>query len=178
MLFIVPQRIGGHRHFHASDAERDQQAQPQGNAPVHAKQDSEGQKSHHNFQQCVAVVDQGVGPGIHPQEDHGVVLVPGGVEDASVHVRADQRQEKQDVQETEARRRPLVEEPHAADHGEEVQDLPQKDGNDLPQHREDIGEDLQPTHFIKCRRQRLFQKRDLLEGVEDAVDPVCIFQGE
>ena len=178
VFFIVTQRIGGHRHFHACDAERDQQAQPQGNAPVHAEQYGERQEPHHNFQQRVAVVGQGVGPGIHPQEDHGVVLIPGGVEDTGVHVRADQRQEKQDVQETKPRRCPLIEESHTADHGEEVQELPQKDGYDLPQHREDVGEDLQPTHPIEGLRQHLFQKRDLLERVKDAVDPVCIFQGE
>ena len=138
----------------------------------------EGQEPHHDLPQRVAVVRQGVGPGIHPQKDHGVVLVPGGVEEAGVHIRADQRQEQQDVQEPEARRRPLVEEPHAADHGEEVEELPQEDGHDLPQHREDVGEDLQPPHLIKPVGQHPFQKGDLLEGVQDAVDPVCIFQGE
>ena len=89
-----------------------------------------------------------------------------------------QVQEQQDVQEPEARRRPLVEEPHAADHGEDVEELPQEDGHDLPQHREDVGEDLQPPHLIKPVGQHPFQKGDLLEGVQDAVDPVCIFQGE
>ena len=178
VLLIVPQGVGGHRHLHAGDADRDQQAQPQRHAPVQAKEDGEGQEPHHDLPQGVAVVYQGVGPGVHPQKDHGVVLVPGGVEEAGVHIRADQRQEQQDVQEPEARRRPLVEEPHAADHGEEVEELPQEDGHDLPQHREDVGEDLQPPHLIKPVGQHPFQKGDLLEGVQDAVDPVCIFQGE
>ena len=30
-------------------------------------------------------------------------------------------------------------------HGEEVEELPQEDGHDLPQHRDDVGKDLQPT---------------------------------
>ena len=178
MLLIVPQGVGSHRHLHAGDAEGDQQAQPQRHAPVQTKEDGERQKPHHDLPQRVAVVRQGVGPGIHPQKDHGVVLVPGGIEEAGVHIRADQRQEQQDVQEPEARRRPLVEEPHAADQGEEVEELPQEDGHDLPQHREDVGEDLQPPHLIKPVGQHPFQKGDLLEGVQDAVDPVCIFQGE
>ena len=35
---------------------------------------------------------------LHPHKDHGVILVPGGVKEAGIHVRANQRQKQQDMQ--------------------------------------------------------------------------------
>ena len=98
MLLIVPQRPGGRGQLGPRHAEGNQQAQPQGNLPLQPEQEEAGQKARHGLCQFISEVDQSVGPGVHPQEDHGIVLVPGGVKEAGIHVRAHQGQKKQDMQ--------------------------------------------------------------------------------
>ena len=63
-------------------------------------------------------------------------------------------------------------------HQDEIEKLPQKNGKNLPEQGNHIGKLLEGPHFVQGIRQHLFQQGNLLEGIEDAVDPVGIFQGK
>ena len=82
------------------------------------------------------------------------------------------------MQKGRARRRFFIEEPDPHHHGEEVEPFIEKNGHQLPEQRQDIGKDLQALGLVNGRRQKQLYKGNLLEGVENAVDPVSIFQGK
>ena len=168
----------GYRQFGPRHAEGDQQAQPQRHSLHLSPQEHTGQEAHHSLRQIVAEVHQGVGPGVHPQKDHGIVLVPGGVEEVRVHVRAHQGQKQQDVQKGLPGRHHGMKIPRCQDHQEEVKELEKKDGDKFPENRQHIGKDLEAFHLINGGGQQMLHQRDLPDGVEDAVDPVSIFQGK
>ena len=134
VFLVIPQREDISRCLCSRHAQGDQQAQPQGDAPVQPIQKGERQKPHHGLEQCIAVVDQRVGPGVHPQEDHGVILVPGRVKEIGVHVGANQGQKEQNVQKCQVGGCLLIEDSHAADHGQEIEELKKKDGDQFPEH--------------------------------------------
>ena len=71
-----------------------------------------------------------------------------------------------------------IEQPCAADHEKKVEELEQENGDELPEHRQDIGEDLESPDLIQRGGEEALQQGDLLEGVENAVDPVGVFQGK
>ena len=175
---VIPEGGGRNRQLAPRDKEGQEQAQPDRRARQQAEQQRKGQKAHHDLDQAVEVVRQRVGPGVHAQQDHGVVLIPRGVEQVGVQKRAQERQEDQDVRKGRLRGRLLVEDADPDDHRQKVQELAEEERPDLPQHGQDLAEDLQPRAGVEGVGQQALEQRDLLDRVKDGVDAVGVLQGK
>ena len=95
--FIIPKHTGSSNHFYSGDRQRQQQIKPERYAAHHSKPDRKGKKPDDYLQNRVSIVDQRIFPCIHPHQNHRVVLIPAGIENAGVHICADHCQEKQDM---------------------------------------------------------------------------------
>ena len=80
------------------------------------------------------------------------------------------------MQEKQLRRRVLIEQSQTADQGQEVDHLKKKNGYDFPDHRQDIGKDLETSDLIKGGREETAQEWDLFEGVQNTIDPIGVLQ--
>ena len=153
-FFIIPQRSGRHKQLHAHDTKRQEQAKPQGQTPVHAKEQAERQKSDYHLQNRVEVIDQRILPGVHAHQDHRVVLVLCRIEKIGVYEAANHRQKQQDVQEYRVFRQLLIKDADAANHRDKVKELADEGGGDFPQGGQRIREDFQAPDPIERRRQQ------------------------
>ena len=175
-LFVAAQLERRNRHLDARNRERQQQAEPQRHAAAKAEQHRKRQEADDDLQHRVAVIDERVRARVHAHENHRVVFVARRVEQTRVHVGADGGQEQQDMQERAARRRVFVQQADAEHHRQKIDQLAEENRNDLPQHRENVGEELERRHAVQLFRQQAPDERNLLDRIQDAVDAVCIAQ--
>ena len=168
----------GQNQLGGGGAEGKGQTEPDRHPHHPAKEQGEGQKAHNALEQAVAVVDQGVLPGVHPHQDDGVVLVPGGVEQVGVDKHADDGEQQQDVEIQVLRHRRVIQRGGPPDHGGQIEQLEAEGGHNLPQDGQHVGEDFQPPDLVQQIRQQPLDQGNLLQGIEDAVDPVGVLQGE
>ena len=175
-FLIAAQLQRRNRQLRARDAERQQQAEPKRHAAHEAENHRERQKADDDLQHRVAVIDERVHPRVHAHEDHRVILIARRVEKARVHIGADGGQEQKDVQKRAARRGLLVQQAGAEHHRQKIDQLAKEHRAHLPQHGEDIREDLEIPHAVQLFRQRAADERKLLDRVQNAVDAVCIPQ--
>ena len=178
-FFIAEQTEGRRQRLDARRSRSHEKALPQRKphkVPEYGKQHQKPQKQ---LEHLIAVLGQGVLPGVHPKKDDGVIFIPGGIKKISVYKGAHEGQDQIDVEHGPSRVGPLI---NAAsrrcEDQRQINRLSKKHRQKLPQGGEDAGENLEAPGLIEAVRQKLLDQRNLPEAVQDAVDPVGIFDPE
>ena len=177
-LLIRAQRQSRRRQLAAHNRKGQHKAQPERNAVRQPEEKRKRQKADDHLHQRIRIIDQRIGTRVHPHQNHRIVFVPRRIEQAGVHKSADDRKAKQDMQEHRPPRRVLVQHPDAGDHRQHIQKLAEESRKQFPHGGQQAGEALQAPRTVKRLRQKPTQKRNLLERIQNAVDPICVFQSE
>ena len=163
------------QQLHPTDEKGHQQAGKDGHPAEQAEQEGEGQEAHRRLEQKIQVVGKGIRPGIHPHEEHGVILILGGVENVGVQQPAGKGEEKEDVNEG-IRRGAFHPSGRQKNHQQQIQRLAQKKRADFQQDTDHVGKDLQARAGIKGIGQQPLDQGDRLERIKDAVGLIGVPQ--
>ena len=161
----VPQLQSRREELDAAHQHRGQQTQGQPLAQDQMPhQQRRRQEAHGGFQQIVPIRRQGVTPGVHPQEDHGVIGVPAAIQQIVVENTADQRQKHQQMAVQLRRQLPMDQQQGSGEKHRHIQELSQQYAENLPQDGQHQPQGLGKAVFIGQVQKP--------QPVQNAVDPI------
>ena len=175
---IVGQRDPNHHQLTARHKERKQQADPQRKPGGKAKGQGSGQHSHKHLEKRVSVIGEGIIARIHPKKNDGIVFVARWVEQIGIDERAENGKRNENVQEKRFVGQRFPNRAGQHDHQRKIEELPGKNGENLPDSGQDVRKDFKSLHTVQRIGQQFANQRDLLDGVQNGVDAIGVFEGE
>lgn len=161
----MPQLQSRREELDAAHQHRGQQTQGQPLAQDQMPhQQRRRQEAHGGFQQIVPIRRQGVTPGVHPQEDHGVIGVLTAIQQIVVENTADQRQKHQQMAVQLRRQLPMDQQQGSGEKHRHIQELSQQHTENLPQDGQHQPQGLGKAVFIGQAQKP--------QPVQNAVDPI------